>query len=318
MKFPAWFCFFIFLVFLISFFDILMMKDPIGWDWNMVHLPTIKQFILGNFTSALTYPPLFQFAMLPLVYFSFPVKYLQILFAILSVGSILYFVYRFEGLKTMIITGAIILSSFSFLEYSMMLTPSAFDFILFPVVLMFFFEKKYLPASLILLFLMYSHDLGVFWLGALIIYSFFKQRDFLRYGSAVLILSIPALLLYVIPVFMTVFLSNSFVVQTMLSGGRMFSYFRAMTPTDISQVYPIWNFIQFSGITLWVVLPIALYSMYRFRSYNRKHLFYLCWILAFLPMFYFIFYRWAVLFVVPFALFEASMISRLWREKNAR
>jgi hypothetical protein len=79
--------------------------------------------------------------------------------------------------------------------------------------------------------------------------------------------------------------------------------------------YPISNFIIWSGSYLWFALPLVVYSMYKFKSYQSRHLFYALWIGTFLIGMYVSFSRWIPLFIVPFALFEGSMISKFTEVK---
>lgn len=275
-------------------------KDPLGWDYNHSHKRFIASYINGDFSPLKEYLPLFHFLMLVPTLLVNDMRIYQVILSTLSMASILFMVYSLFDLKTVVITGIFLLFSSGYVLYSMLLTPTVLDFIIFSLVVVAYFKKKYLLTSIGLLFLVYSHTLGIFYLITIGLYSLLANKEYLNYFFIVLILSIPSLLAYTVPVILYIFSGFN---------GAFYMYM-GMVEADIKAVYPITKLFVFMGTVMLSMIPITILAMFKLKKFDKKQGFLVCWLVTFAPLFYFIFYRWASLSVIPLAIFEAVAISK--------
>lgn len=283
-------------IIIISTLITFLFNKPYGFDWNNRHEIWIRSYLAGDFFPLKIYMPFFHFLMLPAVYFfSASIKYFQIIFSGLAFTSIFYMVQQLENFNIAVMTGIFLVSSGAFIQFSLMLSPSALEYIIFPLLIVSLFKDKFKTASTFMIILFLNHFLGIVYFSIIAVYSYFYKRKFLKYLLPILIIGIPITLLYSIPV-LTSLLSNPYIDINSL---------------DIKLIYPIQNFMLYSGVLNWLTLPFLFYSMYKFRRYDRKQLLYTIWIIAFLPLFFIALFRWVNLFIIPFSILEASILNKL-------
>lgn len=284
----------------VSFYITAIFPEPFGWDWNVKHKVWIDQYLHGNFTQIAEYPPLFHFLMLPFVYFfSNSIKYLQPIFSILVTSSILYLTYRMFDFPTMVITGFIFSFSATFIEYSLIFMPQTIDLILFPIAFLMLSKKRYLSTAVISLFLFYNHIFGIVFFSILLVYSYFYRKEYLKYSIAVFILGFPSnylgFLVRLIP----------FIISKLTAAAAYMPY----------ALYPI-SHLFLNSTLLWILLPLTIYGMYklnRIRFHDRNYIFLMIWILAFEPLILIDFERWFAMFLIPLAVLEGSIISKMFK-----
>jgi hypothetical protein len=281
----------------VSFYITAIFPEPFGWDWNVKHKVWIDQYLHGNFTQLSEYPPLFHFLMLPFVYFfSNSIKYLQPVFSILVTSSLLYLTYKLFDFPAMVITGFIFSFSATFIEYSLIFMPQTIDLILFPIAFLLLSKKKYLSTAALSLFLFYNHTFGIIFFSILLIYSYFYRKEYLRYSIVVFILGFPSLfyldfLVGLIP----------FTIYKLTDG-------IAYMPQAL---YPI-SHLLLNSVFLWILLPLTIYGCYKLKFHNKNYIFLLIWILSFEPLILLDFERWFAMFLIPLAILEGSMISKMF------
>lgn len=288
----------------ISTFLTVLYGIPYGWDWTKYHAIAVQKYMSWDFSHLSIYPPLFHFLMIPAVYFfGSSIQYFQIIFSMITYSAVLYFFYRMEGLKAAALAGLGLLLSISFFQYSFSLTPEFLDLTLFPFTILFYLKNRYVTASSLLLVLFYSHYPAALFFIILFSYSLIYKRDFLKYLLVVGVLSIPTII-YMIPKisWMLYFLALPYQGMTIL------------TETGYHFIFPLNNLMIYSGVFIWLMLPFTIYGMWRLKKFDMKQLLYVLWILAFIPLFFTDFYRWITFFIVPFSIFEGSVISKLIKE----
>jgi hypothetical protein len=282
------------IILIISTIITTQLKMPYGYDWNYRHVKWVQSYLKLDFSPLKIYMPFFHFLMLPAVYFfSSSVKYIQIIFSGTVFISIFYMVKEIENFNVAVLTGTFLVSSPAFIQFSLMLSPSAIDFIVFPLLIVCLFKNKFKTSSALMIVLFLNHFLGIIYFSIILIYSYFYKRNFLKYLLSTLIIGIPITLFYSVPV-LTALLNNPVIDINSL---------------DINFIYPIQNIILYLGTLNCLALPFLFYAMYKFRRYHRKQLLYAVWIIAFLPLFFIAMFRWVSLFIIPFSIFEASIIS---------
>jgi len=301
---PAYvFLFFsIFLVIIlgVSTFLTVLYGVPYGWDWNVYHVVAINQYLSGNYTPITQYPPMFHFLMIPAVLLlKDNVQVMQIVFSGLVYGITFYFIYRMEGLKTFVISGFILLSSITFFQWSFSMVSQIIFMMLFPIITLLYFKDKYAPAAILLLILFYAHFFAIFFFAALFLYSLIFKKKFLKYLLAVALLSLPSFITYTMP-------RVDFIINY-----RMFVPSQGTEVGGLGFLYPPNQLLLYSGVFIWLMLPLTIYGMYKQKRFDRKQLFYAICLLAFTPLFFASFFRWITFFSLFFSIFEGTVISKL-------
>lgn len=261
-------------------------------DWTR-HLPWILRYAHGDFTPFFEYPPAFHLIMLlPVMLLGDSVRYFQIVFALLCTGSILYFVWRTSKDKQSVMIAAFCLASSTlYLLMSQALIAQVVDYVLFPWVCLFMFDRKYKVASALLLIQMYTHSVGIFFLGALFLFALLARKDLIKYLVVVTILSLP------------VFLFSNFgatVNQTLTSGPYLNEW-------ELQFLWPPAYFFFRSGYLIWLILPYAIYLMRKKGLTERRTLF-SSWIVAFTPLVLYDPFRWLSYIIIPLILLEADLL----------
>jgi len=281
----------------LNVFNSLKVPCCADYDWSNFHYPNIQRLLSGNAAPLFAYPPFFTLSMSLVAWM--PTQVLEILISSALFGSILFFTYRIKGAIISSIVGLMLISSSVFLSYSLSLAPTVIDIILFLLVSLFLYEKKPAPASVVMIFLMYNHALNIFWFLIVLAYSLIYRKEYLKYLGIIFILSLPVLYAFTLP--------NIVGTSIFSQGFISYSY---SDPFLKSLMSPLQQLLSFSGIALWLMLPVTIYSMYRFRKFSEIDAFCFFWMLSFI-IFAELDPRWLFLFVIPFSIFEGLMISKL-------
>jgi hypothetical protein len=278
---------------------------PYGWDWTKYHAIAVQKYMSWDFSQLSIYHPFFHILMIPAVYFfSSNIQYFQVIFSLITYSAVLYFFYKMEGFNATVLAGTGLLLSISFFQWSFSLTPEFLDLTLFPLLLLSYLKNRYVIASLLLLVLFYSHLTAALFFIILFSYSLIYKRDFLKYLLVIGILSIPTII-YMIPRFSWMLHLLALPYQGM----------SIETETSYHFIFPLNNLIIYSGVLIWLMLPFTIYGMWKLKRFDRKQLLYALWILAFIPLFFTDFCRWITYFIIPFSIFEGSVISKLIKEE---
>lgn len=298
-----------------SIYATITLKEPTSWDWRVQHSSWIDNFLMGKkdvfknyFGDAGFYPFLFHVIMtIPYLLLGSNIKFLQILFAILSSGSVLYLVYKLEGRMATLISGFVLSSSYVYLMFSSTLTPQVFDFILFPIAYLLLSNKKYLYSSVVILAIMHLHLFGIVFYGIFFIYSLLVDKKFIKYLLIILILSIPVIIFYYYPVInYMLHLNKDFMASYTNNYSKALQVW--ITPKEIFYCYPIEHLIIFSGVAF-LLLPFCVLKMRGKKAYNKQQLFYCICCLCFLPFMFFSYWRFLSYFILMLAIFEGSLLS---------
>lgn len=271
-------------------------------DWNR-HSVWVQRLIKGDFTTIYEYPPFFHLFMIPFVLLlNDSIKYFQIIFAILVIASMSYYLYKKEGKNAMILAFFLFSTSIVFQIYFFTLTPQVLDYILFPLIIMAYFNKKYFITSLGLVALMYNHLAGIAFFLVFLVYSLFYDKRYLKYLLLVVILSLPIFYIYY---------SWNFISFCSEITGKYFWETGQLWQTGWDlQFTGVWyKFLFYTGLAIWVLLPISLYFLIKNKfKLNDLQKFYLVWILCFLPLLFFNVWRGMSYLIIPLTILEASII----------
>lgn len=286
-------------------------------DWNR-HSIWIGRILKGDFTTIYEYPPFFHLIMaLPVYFFKENIRYLQVVFAVLTSASILYFIYKKYGKLPMIIASFLLATNIVFLTFNSQLIPQVLDYILMPLIVLAYFKGKYFTTSLGLIFLIYNHLVGIFFFGIFFVYSLLWNRKYLKYLLLVVILSSPIFYIHYLPNFMDI--ARFFQGDT---SGNMFIVGRNITTNfsatgqmfqgewDKQFTQPLVNFFAFNGFIMWAILPFIIYLLIKEKQIDDWQRFYLVWCICLMPMILFNVLRWSSYFLMPLMLFEVSVIAK--------
>lgn len=285
-------------------------------DWNR-HSVWIKNIINGNFSTIYDYPPYFHLTMIPFVLLlGENIRFMQIIFAVLTTAMILYFAYEMENKYVMIFLSILLGTNIVFITFNSQLVPQTLDYYIFPLVVMSFFKKKNFIASAGLISLIYNHLVGIFFLGIIFIYSIFKRKDFLKYFIFIVICCLPIFFIYYLPNLIDIirFFDGKVDNNMFIVGGNATTNF-----TETGQMFenswskqfvsPIENFFIFNGFIAWSLLPFSLYILYRKKfKLSEMQIFYIVWCLCLMPMIIFNALRWSSYFMIPFSLLIVSIL----------
>lgn len=271
---------------------------PTAEDWTR-HLPWILRYASGDFTPFLEYPPAFHLIMLPFVLLlGSGVKYLQIVLAWVGTSSILFYVWKTEKNKGGVMLAAFLLASSTvYLVYNQALMPQALDYIIFPWFTLALFKQKYKTASGLLLIQTYSHAMGIFFLVAAGVYSFFKQKEFLKYATLVMILSLP------------VFLFSHYVSAVREGTLSVIKSNPFLNEWTLQFLWPPQMFFFRTGFLIWPLLIPALYLVCK-KGIKTRQFYYLIEIVTLTPLALFDPLRWVSYVIIPIVLLEVSALIR--------
>jgi hypothetical protein len=271
-------------------------------DWNRLGV-WVNDDLTGAWTPLSTYLPTFLVFMMPFVLLSnvvgVSIAWFQVVLFSLATGSLLYITNKFHGFEPMFALSIIMMSCLLFSIWTTALIPQTLDIILFSGFMYFYFNKKYPLATALLVLLGYNHLFGVIFFLITFVFSALYRREFIKFWIVALILCIPAIALYDIPMFF---------------GMRNFT---AETPNIVQTEWQIWNtpetlyfseplhILMFSGF----LIPAFIYALYKWRKQFKLddyQKFYLIWALCFIPTAYFCFFRTWTFLIIPMMLFAAS------------
>jgi len=273
-------------------------------DWVYRHSVWIDQYLTGDFSAIQSYPPLFHWLMLPFVAINFPIKYFQIIFAVLSISSILYFVYKKENEKAVIYSAVLLAGSIAFVEFSGSLMPQALDYILFPLAILLYYRKHTKSMIAVLLIMMLMHGTGFLFVFVLLAHALLT-----KYKKMIKTLII--LLLLLLPIF---YYYQFYAVQTFEQNTIMSEIHNidAQNEWDAQYYNPLWKFFGMSGFLTWILLFPAIYKVIKKRfKLTDTQILYIIWVAVFLPFPFFSmgFWRMVSYQIVPLSLLVASLLS---------
>lgn len=273
-------------------------------DWTYRHTQWISRYLHGDFTPAVEYPPLFHVMLAPFVAINFPMVWFQVIFIALSTGGILYYVWKQEGEKTLLYTSMLLASSIAYVSFAGSLMPQALDYFLFPIILLFYFQKKYIPVILGLIAFFFMHLTGAVFIFILLIHSILTRRK--KFAVSFLILG-----LIILPFFL------HYINPDAVANRTIDPYvwdFEAQAEWE-SQYLKFPEFFIFSGFMMWALIPFALKKMYDewFREsfkLSDTQLLYIIWTLSLIPIAIFGlgWWRMTTYIVVPLSLLVASVL----------
>jgi hypothetical protein len=263
-------------------------------DWVYRHSVWIGQYLRGDFSALVNYYPLFEFLMLPFVAMNFPMQWFQVIFAGLAAFGILYMTYRLESEKTLLYVSILLASSIAFVEFAGSMMPQALDYLVFPIAVVFYYQKrvKYTAGLLLLDFGM--HGAGFIFTGILFLHAMLTKRS--RYAKLFFVM-----LMVMLPFF----------VWYSFYGNAMEWDYAAQDAWELPYLWPPWNFFFFSGLLAWALLPFALNNLRKVKfKLTEMQLLYVIWIAGFMPLaaFHYGIWRMVSFQIVPLSLLVASLM----------
>ena len=273
-------------------------------DWVYRHVVWIHDYLRGNFDSMLQSPPLFHFIMLPFVAADFPMKYFQIIFAVLTIAGITFYLREKESEKAMLYSLILLATSITFIEYSGSLMPQGLDYFLFSLMLVAYYRGRDSYAIVIGAIVSLMHSTGELFIFILMAHAYITERkSFKKYLYAFLML-LPIFLFYV-----------------MLVPYWLYQYFppvityvwdaAAQAEWEAQFLQPT-NFFIYSGFLVWILAPFALRKFYRKKLIlTDTQLLYVIWIGTFFTLMLGSIGVWRMISyqMLPISLLVASIIS---------
>lgn len=276
-------------------------------DWTYRHEVWIHQYLEGDFTPILKYPPLFQWMMMPFVALNFPMQWFQVVFISLATLGLLYMANRLEGEKATIYFSILLASSISFIEFGSALMPQALDYFFFSLAIIFYYQNRVKIVIPLLCIIFFMHIMGSFFVLILFLHALLTKRY--RFAKYLMLLGI-------------VF----FMFSAFYSRGFYYYYtpetemdwnIKTQAEWDNRYLDPIYNLFFFSGFMTWIILP---YAIYRLRKRNFKitenQKLYIIWYMVFFILMFLQQGVWRCISyqMIPLGLLVASVLSK--DEKN--
>lgn len=274
-------------------------------DWTYRHSVWIGQYLKGDFSPIFSYPPLFHLMMMPFVFFGFPMHLFQIVFIILATFGILYMTSRLENEKALLLMSMLLATSIAFVEFASALMPQALDYLFFGFAIIFYYQNRVKLMSMMLCLAFGMHMMGIFFVLILFIHSLLAKR----YRATAYLVVLGAVF-FVIFGFYTNFFGNYYDEY-----GDMEFGWNAQAQAEWENQYldPIWKLFAFSGYLAWVLLPYAIYKLYKRKfKISEKQILYIVWILVFFILMVASRGVWRALSyqMVPLSLLIASLIGQ--------
>lgn len=266
-------------------------------DWTYRHVDWIHQYLNGSLAPIYQYLPGFHLLMMPFVAMDFPVKYFQILFIILSLFGVLFYAWKIEGERVLLITSMLLASSVAFVEFASALMPQSLDFLFFAFMMYFYFKKRPKMAMLLGVLDFSMHPTGEIMIFALLAHSLIVKNGMWK----------PILITFLILAPLSYFY---FFISPTLFPTNWFTYDYAAQDAWESQ-YMGWKFFALSGFLMWALLPFALNRLYKDKFHlTEQQKLYIIIILSFLPMALMHQGIWRTMSyaVVPLSLLVASLL----------
>lgn len=303
-------------------FGIVLILLPVVWntyfepitaeDWNR-HSVWVQNYIDGSLESFWEYPPLFHLFMIPFVVaLGDLVKYTQIVLSVISIFAILFVTWKLENKVAVLLMTYILVTSIIFLQYAPALMPNAFDYFLFMFTGYFLLDKKYFKTTLCLTLLFYNHLSALLFFPMIFVYSFNEDKRMLKWLVLVLLLSTPVILSYHVPQIVHLYQIMSGQVDTIVGQDILNSF------AETGQIFtnnwdkqfisnPL-NFVMFSSVFLWILLPVSIYYWLKNKTITRTQKFYFVWFLFLLPLIFYNIWRWFSIAFIPLSLLVSSVI----------
>ena len=269
-------------------------------DWTYRHSVWIGKYLQGDFSPVLDYPPLFHWIMIILtIGLEIPAIWFQVIFALLSTAGILYYTYKSENEETLLYVSILLASSIAYVSFAGSLMPQALDYLLFPLICLAYFKKKYVLVIVGLLTIFFMHLTGMIFLWILLIHSLYTKR----YKFATIFIIIIFLL-------SPIFYYYGFIAMHHID---VIWDIRSQIEWEKQYIEPIYKFFGLSGFMTWILLPYASYKLFKKRfKLTETQLLYIFWIGGFLSFIIFQQGIWRMISyqIVPLSLLVASLLSK--------
>lgn len=267
-------------------------------DWTYRHSVWIEQYLHKDFTPILQYYPMFHFIMLPFVFIGFPMRFFQIIFAVLSLFGVLYMTKRLEGDKSLFFVAIMSACSIAFVEFSSALMPQALDYFLFPMAVVFYSSKRVKTAMILCLSIFLMHGTGFIFFGIFLVHSLLTRRFKRALGILLVIIALSPVFYY-----------YNFGAPT----ENFINIWDAEAQAEWERQYiePFYNFFFFSGFMTWILLlPASKKLIDRKFKLTDNQLLYIVWTAMFLPFIPFKMGIWRMISyqIVPLSLLVASIL----------
>lgn len=251
--------------------------DIIGsTDWVYRHTIWIDHYLQGSIRPIFDYPPLFHWLMAPFVAINFPMKWMQVVFSVLTISGILFYLKKCESEKMMMYSLMMLATSVTFVEYAGSLMPQGLDYFIVPFMLYFYFRGKDKYTILLGLFISGMHMTGQMFLFMFFIHSLVVRKKNWKIYLVVLILLTPIFIYYSYGTWLGI-KSDLQVIQMQYD-------MEAQMEWDSQYFQPI-NFIIYSGFLAYILLPYAVKNLWKGGwKLTDKEKFYLIWILSVIPI----------------------------------
>lgn len=268
-------------------------------DWTYRHSVWISQYLHGDFSPILKYPPLFHFLMMPFMVIGLPMQIFQIVFIILATVGILYMANRLENENTVIYLSILLATSIAFVEFASALMPQALDYLFFSLAVLFYYQNRVKLMVIPLAIITLMHVMGGFFVLILFAHSFITKKFDM---TAILFM----LGLIMIPLIFFYSFGNPVPTPYEWDVEAQMLWESQYTSNPII-------FFGMSGFMAWVMLPYAIYKLYgkKFKLTDSQ-LLYVIWILAFLGLGILEKGIWRMISyqIVPLSLLVASLVSK--------
>jgi hypothetical protein len=269
-------------------------------DWIYRHNDWAERYLRGDFTPLLEYPPIFHWIMIILtIGLTIPPVYFQVIFALLSTLGILYYVLKIENEETLLYVSILLASSIAFVSFAGSLMPQAMDYLIFPLICLAYFKKKYATTTVGLLILFFMHITGMLFIMILLAHSLLTKRyKFATIFTVMIFLLLPFFYYY-----------NSLAP---LSWSVKWDW-KTQLEWEKQYMNPIYMLFLNSGFLTWILLPYASYKLYKRRfKLTDAQLLYVIWIGAFFSFVIFQEGIWRMISyqIVPLSILVASLLSK--------
>jgi hypothetical protein len=194
-------------VFVLCVFIITSMELPLGSD-AYFHLKLSQLYGQGNFTGAFNfvqqvnqqpfYPPLYHFMILPVSMSGDPytgLRLLEMIFLPLTFAATAWVMWKLVSPKAALITGLVMLGSWSFMDGAIQARPESLDLLLFPLIVYAAVKAKKKWFSALSIITVYNHGFAALTNVIGIALNRFKQKSWRKTLIAATIIIIPIILL---------------------------------------------------------------------------------------------------------------------------
>ena len=175
---------------------------PVGADY-WFHLDIARAWARGEngwmravALNGMPYPPLFHFILVPSVWLGQEILFGRILQVVLlpsAVASMSYFFWVWKGRVFGLLSGALVLGSYAFVDRSMQVAPQSLDMILLPLIVLFALRNRVAQFVVLSVLLVFNHGtVSILILSGLFVYDVMKKHYrpwlYVCMGSLVVIL----------------------------------------------------------------------------------------------------------------------------------